>query len=87
MAYRAALQELSRERAPYEWAVAQNNPGVALENLGARESGTASLEEAVTAYGAALQELRRKRLHSTGRSLRTTSASRLRSSASGERNN
>ncbi|HTQ12732.1 MAG TPA: hypothetical protein VMH86_02565 [Rhizomicrobium sp.] len=36
----------------------QNNPGTELEALGERESGTSRLEEAVTAYRAALEERR-----------------------------
>ena len=55
-AYRAALQELTRERVPLEWAGTQNNLGTALKTLGERESGTAGLEAAVTAYRAALEE-------------------------------
>jgi len=37
------------------------NLGTALQTLGERESGTARLEEAVTAYRAALQEFTRER--------------------------
>jgi hypothetical protein len=40
----------------------QNNLGLALWKLGARESGTARLEEAVAAYRAALQERTRERI-------------------------
>jgi len=40
----------------------QNNLGAALQILGARESGTARLKEAVTAYRAALQEWTRERV-------------------------
>ena len=39
----------------------QNNLGNALRTLGERESGTARLEEAVTAYRAALAERTRDR--------------------------
>jgi hypothetical protein len=49
-AYRTALEERTRERVPLDWATTQNNLGVALRALGARESGTARLEEAVAAY-------------------------------------
>ena len=52
-AYRAALQETTRERVPLQWAVTQNNLGNALRALGERESGTAHLEEAVAALRAA----------------------------------
>ena len=55
-AYRAALEEWTRERVPLDWAMTQNNLGTALWTLGERESGTARLEEAVAAYRAALEE-------------------------------
>ncbi len=55
-AYRAAMQEQTRERVPLQWAMTQNNLGNALVGLGERESGTARLEEAVTAYRAAIEE-------------------------------
>jgi hypothetical protein len=48
--------EYTRERAPLQWAATQNNLGNALWTLGARESGTARLEEAVSAYREALKE-------------------------------
>jgi tetratricopeptide (TPR) repeat protein len=60
-AYRAALEERTRNRVPIDWAATQNNLGDALWILGERESGTARLEEAVTAYHAALEERRRER--------------------------
>jgi Tetratricopeptide repeat len=40
-AYRAALEEWTRERVPLDWAMTQNNLGTALWRLGERESGTA----------------------------------------------
>ena len=49
-AYRAALEEWTRERAPLDWAGTQNNLGDALRALGERESGTTPLEEAVVAF-------------------------------------
>jgi tetratricopeptide (TPR) repeat protein len=61
-AYRAALEERTRERVPLQWAMTQNNLGNALETLGERESGTARLEEAVAAYRAALEERTRERV-------------------------
>ena len=61
-AYRAALQEWTRERVPLDWAMTQNNLGTALSSLGEREAGTARLEEAVAAYRAALQERTRERV-------------------------
>jgi tetratricopeptide (TPR) repeat protein len=60
-AYRAALEEWTRDRVPLDWARAQVNLGSALRNLGEREPGTARLEEAVTAYRAALEEWTRDR--------------------------
>ncbi|MEL6818788.1 MAG: tetratricopeptide repeat protein, partial [Pseudomonadota bacterium] len=45
-AYRAALEERTRDRVPLEWAATQNNLGNALQTLGQRESGTERLEEA-----------------------------------------
>jgi tetratricopeptide (TPR) repeat protein len=61
-AYRAALEEWTRDRVPRDWAATQNDLGNALERLGQRESGTARLEEAVAAYGAALEERPRDRV-------------------------
>ena len=61
-AYRAALEERTRDRVPLDWAMTQNNLGDALQTLGARESGTARLEEAVAAYRAALEERTRDRV-------------------------
>ena len=61
-AYRAALEERTRERVPLDWAGTQMNLGNALARLGERESGTATLREAVSAYGAALQEYTRERV-------------------------
>ena len=60
-AYRAALEEYTRERVPLDWARTQMNLGNALETLGERESGTARLEAAVAAYRAALEERTRER--------------------------
>src|ERR1700694_3374904 len=53
-AFRAALQERTRERVPLDWAMTQHNLGIALRTLGERESGTVRLEEAVAAHRAAL---------------------------------
>ena len=55
-AYRAALEEATRQRNPFLWAAIQNNLGNALAELGGREGGTARLEEAVAAYRAALEQ-------------------------------
>ena len=56
-ACRAALEELTREHAPLDWAMTQSNLGDALAMLGEREGGTERLEEAVYAYRAALEEI------------------------------
>jgi tetratricopeptide (TPR) repeat protein len=53
-AYRAALEERTRDQVPLDWAMTQMNLGIALETLGQRESGTAHLEEAVAAWNACL---------------------------------
>jgi tetratricopeptide (TPR) repeat protein len=47
---------------PLDWAMTQMNLGNALEALGERESGTAKLEEAVSAYREALKENTRERV-------------------------
>ncbi len=66
VAYRAALEERTRERVPLDWAATQNNLGYALQTLGERESGTARLEEAVVAYRAALEDTPASACRSTG---------------------
>src|SRR5262249_44117811 len=55
-AYREASKELTRQRAPLQWAAIQNNIGTVLLFLGERERGTAKLEEAVVAFREALKE-------------------------------
>ena len=54
-AYRFALEEWTRERAPEKWAMTQHNLGAALTGLGERESDTERLAEAIVAYRLALQ--------------------------------
>ncbi|MBV8119445.1 MAG: tetratricopeptide repeat protein, partial [Alphaproteobacteria bacterium] len=49
------LQYRTRERAPAEWAMTKTLLGNALQKLGEGETGTASLEEAVETYNAALE--------------------------------
>ena len=61
-AFRAALEELTRQRDPLGWAGTEDSLGDALRALGERESGTARLEEAVAAYRAALEERTRERV-------------------------
>ena len=82
-AFRAALEENTRERVPLDWAQTQNNLGLALKTLGDRESGTARLEEAVAVYRAALEEQTRDRVPLDWAARRTTSAPRWRRLASG----
>ena len=53
-AYRAALEELTRDKTPSEWATTQLFLGTALSSLGSHETGTAHLEQAVDAYHASL---------------------------------
>jgi tetratricopeptide (TPR) repeat protein len=53
--YRELLSARSRESAPLDWAMTQNNLGNALCSLGQQEAGPARLTEAVAAYRAALQ--------------------------------
>src|SRR5262249_18731354 len=48
-AYRAALEEYTRERVPLDWAMTQNNLGSVLTILGQRKSGTGRLEQAGSA--------------------------------------
>jgi tetratricopeptide (TPR) repeat protein len=61
-AYRAALEEITREGDPLQWAQTQTSLGSALQRFGAQEIGTARLEEAVAAYCAALEEQMRERV-------------------------
>ena len=60
-AFRAALEEYTRERVPLDRAKTQNNLGNALLRLGERESGTARLTEAVAAHRAAVEVFREAR--------------------------
>ena len=60
--YKRLVELMPRERVPLDWAMKQNNLGIALWTLGARESGTARLEEAVAAYRDALKEMTRERV-------------------------
>jgi hypothetical protein len=62
MTYRAALEEMSRERVPLEWAKMQNNLSRALTVFGERGGGTMHFEEAVAACHAALEEITRERV-------------------------
>ncbi len=61
-AYRAALEERTRERVPLDWAMTQMNLGNTLATLGERENGVARLEEAIDAYRSSLEERSRERV-------------------------
>ena len=61
-AFRAALDEFTRDRTSLLWAVTLNGLGIALRALGERESGTERLEEATAAYRAVLEERTRERV-------------------------
>ena len=57
--YHKALEQLQRHFAASDWALVQQNLGIALTALGYRESGTARLNEAVAAFRLALAERKR----------------------------
>jgi tetratricopeptide (TPR) repeat protein len=58
-AYSEVLNEWNRERVPLNWALAQNNLGIALRRLGERESNIKRLNEAVKTHRRALEEWKR----------------------------
>jgi hypothetical protein len=55
-AYRTMLQSLTRESTPLDWAIVQDNLGIALEQLGEQQDSPLNIEEAVAAYRQVLQE-------------------------------
>ena len=61
-AYRDALLEYTRDRAPLNWAMTQNNLGAALSILGEREGNTDRLKQAEQAHRDALLENTRDRV-------------------------
>ena len=85
MAFRAALGEHTRERAPRNWATTQNNLGTALAILGERESGTERLQLALEAFRTSLEEYSRERVpllwamtqHNIGNALRALGERRV----------
>ena len=81
-AYRAALEERTRERVPLDWAMTQNNLGAALETLGERESRTEKLEQAARPIRAALEERTRERVPLEWAGTQRISALRFRELAS-----
>lgn len=52
--YQDALELVSRDQAPFDWAMTQSNRGTVLGKLGAHEDEPARLEEAIAAFQAAL---------------------------------
>src|SRR6266851_2244346 len=58
---RAALQLASRSERPLDWAATQKELGITLRLLGQREGGTAHLQESVTSFRLALEEVTRER--------------------------
>jgi tetratricopeptide (TPR) repeat protein len=58
--FKKVLTLRPRDKAPLDWAKAQNDLGLGLWRLGERESGTARLEAAVAAYREALKERTRE---------------------------
>ena len=65
VAYQRALEELTQDRVPMDWAMTQNNLGTALGTLGERDSGTERLEQAAVAYQRALVESTQERAPSS----------------------
>jgi hypothetical protein len=61
VAFRTALVERTRERAPLSWAMTQNNLGNTLQALGERESDPTRLRQAIEIYRGALKEYTRAR--------------------------
>lgn len=55
-AFKAALQERTRDRTPLQWANTQNNLGTTLAKLGDLTAGTTKHEEAIEAFSNALKE-------------------------------
>ena len=54
-AFNDALKECTRDRFPSNWALTQADRGDALRIIGERETGTAALNEAVSAFNEALK--------------------------------
>ncbi|TGS90791.1 hypothetical protein EN856_38830, partial [Mesorhizobium sp. M8A.F.Ca.ET.213.01.1.1] len=54
-AYRLALQEYTREKAPVQWAMVENNLGNTLVSLGTQLNDQAKITEAAAAFRAALE--------------------------------
>ena len=57
--YRAALESLTREESPLEWAITNKNLGVALQAIGERTNDTETLDAATDSYTNAMKVLTR----------------------------
>ena len=57
--YRAALESLSREESPLEWAITYKNLGVALQAIGERTDDAETLDAAIDSFNSALKVLTR----------------------------
>ncbi|MEM7522351.1 MAG: glycosyltransferase [Pseudomonadota bacterium] len=76
---REALNQMSRARAPSDWAMTQNNLGIALQRLGDRDADNARLEQAVDAYRAALEVYTRESAPSGWAAIKSNLGNALRS--------
>ena len=61
-AFNAALGEWTQDRTPFDWAMANNNLGNALTDLGIMRNDRAMVEEGIAAYERALLEWKRDRV-------------------------
>ena len=82
-AYRAALEERTRERVPLDWATTQNNLGIALGGSASGRAGRRGSRRRSRPIARRWRNGRASGFRSTGRRRRTISAMRLRGSASG----
>ena len=57
--YRAALESLSREESPLEWAITNKNLGVVLQAIGERTDDAETLDAAIDSFNSALKVLTR----------------------------
>ena len=82
-AYRAALEERTRERVPLDWATAQINLGIALERSASGRAGRRGSRRRSRPIARRWRNIRASGFRSTGRRRRTISA--MRSLTLGER--
>jgi tetratricopeptide (TPR) repeat protein len=76
--YRDALKELNPDRSPQKWAAIHFQLGIALTELGTRESGTVQLKSAMAAFGEALRLTTRERTPDEWAIIRTSMGETLR---------